>query len=359
MRNIINADIENYVFIADCKRERGTKLERESFQELLKDVQALRCQVYDNRFTFYIHNRNSYADLFDLHSIVNSNTEDYDKLFNRKVFLVGFPPRLYSWLRNLSFDMLQLQIQNWIAASVYFNPEDATILEEQIYEPTYQSAMKILHRYSSVSNDHDNHNTYQKQIDQYHLISTQLTGAKPPEFLSQLGRNQPNQEWGLNRYLNFEIAVAYLRNDDWDHIVVNRSEDKMRRSESNSLLFEKWNMVYKRYPVTKDNIINSSKNSRKRHFVYVLREGDSRRYKIGWTLDPVVENRIKGLQTGNSFKIKPMGIFEVTSKSIENAIQNFFKDNKINEGGREWFILQDRELRLLLDKEWRLQQNFI
>ena len=72
--------------------------------------------------------------------------------------------------------------------------------------------------------------------------------------------------------------------------------------------------------------------------VYLLQEGTTDYYKIGYTRGSV-NNRVKQLQTGASGEISIVNYFESEhAKKIEKNLHNRFKSSHVN---GEWFKLPD------------------
>jgi hypothetical protein len=84
-------------------------------------------------------------------------------------------------------------------------------------------------------------------------------------------------------------------------------------------------------------------------YVYLANIEDTNIYKIGFTKQ-VPEKRVKGLQTGNPYKIKLVNSYKSDiAPSIESVIHNFFKykKNNPNEGINllgEWFVLEKNDI---------------
>jgi len=77
-------------------------------------------------------------------------------------------------------------------------------------------------------------------------------------------------------------------------------------------------------------------------YIYLIREeSDRRRYKIGYSRDPM--GRLKSLQTGNSDRLKLVAMWEGT-QADERALHERYRNQRL-EG--EWFCLDTRQIPLL------------
>ena len=82
------------------------------------------------------------------------------------------------------------------------------------------------------------------------------------------------------------------------------------------------------------------------NYVYVIRQGASRRYKVGFTNN--VPRRLKTLQTGNAEELRvvvavkaPPGI---KACKAEHTVHDYLRTKRVPGGGTEWFELSDAEL---------------
>lgn len=83
----------------------------------------------------------------------------------------------------------------------------------------------------------------------------------------------------------------------------------------------------------------------KKHRVYLINQEGTAYYKIGVTSKPV-EDRIKGLQTGNPNKLQLVESFETSYGFVlEKTLQRSFGYKRSREGGSEWFELELADLK--------------
>ena len=84
-------------------------------------------------------------------------------------------------------------------------------------------------------------------------------------------------------------------------------------------------------------------------YVYLLCAWPTEKYKIGFTKNNIGK-RIKQLQTGNPDEIIEVNHFESEVYArVENWIKRKHESVKINEGGTEWFLLDDAAIATFKD----------
>lgn len=348
--------IHRYQFICNCQRHKETDLSRQAFIEKLYHVKNLRCRIYTSYLSFYITSYKELNTFKHIHHIVNSSDFDVDYLFDRKVFMLGLPPKIYSWMKNTEYKVIYKHLINWFAAGFVFDKSKSKIIEQQLYEPLFFDAQNVIELYKTkVDNDIEANVDVQKRL--YEAMSKNLTGSLPPEFLTDFSTVQHNEKWGTNSEMNIDIVLGYMRDDDWERIVIGSSTDTLDRSESNSLVFEQWKDVFQMYPITKSNIQEKITLKNHKDFVYVVQEENSNHFKIGWSTNPEVEKtRLRQMQTGNSTKLVLRGYFEVAGKNTEKVIHGYLSEFNLR---GEWFLLNENQVKNILSLEWRLQNNIL
>ena len=90
-------------------------------------------------------------------------------------------------------------------------------------------------------------------------------------------------------------------------------------------------------------------------YVYIIRMGQTKFYKIGKTNDP--QGRLASLQTASPYKLKLLHVFQADNASAaEEALHAKFHSSRL-EG--EWFKLTDDERKILLSVEKYQNHGFI
>lgn len=87
------------------------------------------------------------------------------------------------------------------------------------------------------------------------------------------------------------------------------------------------------------------------NYVYILRSGKSNNFKIGVAKN--IENRIKQLQTGSPYRLTTYHYFEAPTRALafncEHILHKFFDGHKTKLMCGEWYQIELKELRPLLD----------
>ena len=91
-------------------------------------------------------------------------------------------------------------------------------------------------------------------------------------------------------------------------------------------------------------------------FIYLLECTDENQtvYKIGFTKGSV-KNRIKNLQTGNSYEIKELCVFETKYIKLETTLHNQFSHCRKT---GEWFNLNISDVANFLNTCEKIERNF-
>lgn len=93
-------------------------------------------------------------------------------------------------------------------------------------------------------------------------------------------------------------------------------------------------------------------------FVYLLEcsNNDDTVYKIGFTKGSVQE-RIKNLQTGNSYEIKELCNYKTKyNQKLEQSLHNHYSHCRCKKG--EWFNLNIQEISTFIKNCERIEKNF-
>lgn len=99
-------------------------------------------------------------------------------------------------------------------------------------------------------------------------------------------------------------------------------------------------------------------------FIYIIQQGNTNNYKIGYSNDP--QERCKQLQTGNPQKLHLKEIFDcrnssVTDHTIHNYLSNFnikipkdinseFPEGKNSYKNTEWFYIEPEDYKNVCDR---------
>jgi len=89
-------------------------------------------------------------------------------------------------------------------------------------------------------------------------------------------------------------------------------------------------------------------------YIYIIQQKDTTYYKIGFSHDDNIKNRLSNLQVGNPEKLIFVGSFYTLNISLEKDIHTYFKDYRIQ---GEWFDLDSVAILKLLDGDWRKEHT--
>lgn len=345
---------------------------RRDFLKKVESVKAIR-SVFSS-IGFHFDEAHKMNELEQIHDIVNNGFFGVDELFSyAHVFSIGIPCNLFKWLKNTSKATMYKQILNWHAAYCAFNGfefaddcgMDPLILEEikKISDIYYPESARRLWDIKAIDNLDDKEwgDGRTAGIDFYHSVSEKYTGAHPPSFLISPYRRpystvEDNKGWNVDERERFSIVVSFFRKDDWIQIIENGSDNTLHRSESSESMWSKWKHTFTNYDLRGEFVYNllpeESKNS---GFVYLIQTKSRSSTKIGWT-NKSAHLRMAGIQTGNHEDLVPRGFFPASSIKTEKVLHEMFSDKRMR-GNGEWFDLNENDIKNILKKEWRMENN--
>ena len=98
--------------------------------------------------------------------------------------------------------------------------------------------------------------------------------------------------------------------------------------------------------------INIDNKNIQNNFVYIIRHGNQRIYKIGISDKP--EKRVKQLQTGNPYPLKIIFqtsiISSIHCRKVESVIHKYLKEKGHWMRG-EWFRIEDNDIVFMIAKQ--------
>jgi len=90
-------------------------------------------------------------------------------------------------------------------------------------------------------------------------------------------------------------------------------------------------------------------------FIYIVNQENTQLYKIGFTQDDNIKQRLSSLQVGNPQILTFVGCFYTFHQHVEYDLHEYFKDLRV---GGEWFKLSDGDIANILDPDWRREKGF-
>jgi hypothetical protein len=316
----------------------------------------------------------------ELHEAINKGIVNFS-LSTSKTFAFKIDRDLHDWFKYNELETIQKQIINWNAAVYISTPESHEFFDNEIYGVIYDEIKNVVSLY------------YVDKIteDSYNKASIEYINCLPPSFL----RNPFNAKVVFNQlgpmivptlrielgYFNisdwilivekdkgkfremhkYEIEKRVMTEQDIDRIFKNAETDNLKRAESNKNLFDEWIFAFKEYDRTQKHIFGLFDCAQTVGIVYILRQRNTTKFKIGWTeqkkgknLKVSVESRVAQLQTGNADPIDIVGYFRASSIKTEKVIHEKFSEFRLT---GEWFRLTDTDCENILNDDWRIKNN--
>jgi hypothetical protein len=389
----------NLKIVIDPFINEQAKLSRAAFLERVRSVQSIR--TTNLKIGFYLNDDKKLLQLTHLHQIVNVGKFNGQTLTPHRLFAIGIPQKLFSWVSNTSLATFKQQLLHWHAAYYTFNPFqefadeelDPLVLAEvneiiiKFYPENYREKFNV----ANIDNNEERKEKMDFALKYYNDVSIQYTGSHPPEFLKNPYQDpfwnieENDYDWGLSRKCQFTIRISCFSRLDWivkversidklkdfykldlrkgrktiqeiEAMIENADDDNLQRAESDDEMWQKWKYTFQNYEISKEFIYDSliPREESKTGYVYLMQD-ESGATKIGWTKKEEID-RISGVQTGNPTNISIRGSFKASSSKTEKVLHKLYKSKRIRERG-EWFFLTEEDIQNILDTEWRRRNN--
>lgn len=385
----------NLEIVIDANINESIKVSRSEFANRICNVKEIRTK--DIEFSFYLDDIKKLRQIENLHNIINTGNFAGQTFEVDHLFAIGFPRKLFSWLKNISSSTLYKQLLHWHAAYYAFSFQE---FDDKEFDPLVHSeVIQILNEYypenykakfhnNKIENEFEYETKINEALEHYFSVSEKYTGSLPPEFLKnpylEPSSNIDDYNWGLFPDYEFSILISYFNDREWIEIVERNSDklkefiikstgkqitikeidemiskaekDTLQRAESNSEMWQKWKHTFENFESRKTFTYSLIPNEKVVNgFIYLFQTESKDATKIGWTTKPS-EFRKSGLQTGNHEHLIERGHFAASEKKTEDILHKMFKHTQIRQNG-EWFHLTENEIQNILNKEWRMKNN--
>src|SRR6266403_1335505 len=110
---------------------------------------------------------------------------------------------------------------------------------------------------------------------------------------------------------------------DWETIIVKKNHDALLRGEAEEHLWQRWKQTFELADSGRSHVFELFATPSTKGLVYIIQQGESDFYKIGWTADTDVSRRLASLQTASSEKLSVAGSF-ASSRQTEATLHRMF-----------------------------------
>lgn len=354
--------------VVDLALHEKAGLNRADFLDRFAPVEAIRTNKppnYEEGLTFYIHS----LDSFMLHrhikdAITSGNFDGLNGHFSCVHGAIGIPDLLFNWYSNTDQDTILRQIICWLAALYAFDLDRRHIMKRQLYPLIFEEVITVAKNYfqietSSVPTD------VREWTPLYHAAAMGYYNSRPPSLL-ELPRPffgfENLREWGVHDEFDLQFDRFFFRPDDWSLLKEGKidSLDWSLLKEGSILQSlnsrEDWVRI-KHQLVTgvqqKKHVFSLFDRPTEKGTIYVIREGDTNRYKIGYT-NTSPEQRMAALQTGNSTVLSIVGSFPCSGQPTERTLHALFDYARCS---GEWFSLKQGDVIAILSAKWRAEKG--
>jgi hypothetical protein len=339
----------DFVYVMNIHIHEDAKLSRKEFLQRVACVSAIRTNWNSMGMTWYPCSAQQWSLLAHLHAAVRSGDFGFvGSVLDYKYFGLFLPRPQYAWLANNDLGVLQRQIIGFLAG-IYSRDSDAgDFMGEQLYSPVYDEVRQTASCYFDTKTVRD---LDEDQFLEYYTTQFRAyTGSAPPVFLHRPEcelDNTVSKAWGCDTRLHFGYGEFYMFDADWRKIVEKGQSDRLLRAEADEVMWQRWKQTFELADSERGHVFEIFATPRNTGFIYLIQQGESDLYKIGWTADTDVGRRLSALQTASSENLSLVGSFSASSRQTEAGHK---------ERG-EWFRLAQEQVNQLLDEHWRCEQQ--
>ena len=346
----------DFVYVMNIHIHEDAKLSRKEFLQRVACVSAIRTNWNSMGMTWYPCSAQQWSLLAHLHAAVRSGDFGFvGSVLDYKYFGLFLPRPQYAWLANNDLGVLQRQIIGFLAG-IYSRDSDAgDFMGEQLYSPVYDEVRQTASCYFDTETVRD---LDEDQFLEYYTTQFRAyTGSAPPVFLHRPEcelDNTVSKAWGCDTRLHFGYGEFYMFDADWRKIVEKGQSDRLLRAEADEVMWQRWKQTFELADSERGHVFEIFATPRNTGFIYLIQQGESDLYKIGWTADTDVGRRLSALQTASSENLSLVGSFSASSRQTEATLHRLLAGHK--ERG-EWFRLAQEQVNQLLDEHWRCEQQ--
>lgn len=241
------------------------------FVKKISNVKELRTGTNDI-FSFYPTSIEEYKSSLKIWDYVNGKFNVLNGYYF--IFGINLPVDLYLFLRHTP----KQKVKNCIALNIAYRwihekfENSEYIIEEQVYEPVLKKSMFYVEKYFQHIIDENSDQDYFDSEDQEFILQKKLNIKFDEVFRKEVGNSiiYPFINFNYLSHLkvfssvmhrnNFDIEIqsCYMREDDWNHIVLKNGKDKLIRAESKKEPFIQWKRNLKFYHELPKQFINNN-----------------------------------------------------------------------------------------------------
>lgn len=350
------APTQDLVYVMNVHIHEDAKISRKGFLERVGGVKAIRANWVRAGITWYPTSAREWNLLSHLHAAVRS--ADFAYVGSRsdyKYFGLMLPRPQYAWLANNDVGVLQRQIIGFLAGLYLRDSAADGFMREQLYGPVYSEVKATASKY--FDNKEAAKFEYEEFAHYYIEQFRSYTGAVPPAFLQYPDRHLDEpiaSAWGIDTEFQLGYGEFYMSYADWKTVIVKKEHDTLLRTESEEGLWQRWKQTFELADSGGSHVFEIFATPSAKGFVYIIQQGESDLYKIGWTGDADVRRRLGALQTATAEKLSLVGSFSASSRQTEATLHRLFA--QFRQRG-EWFRLNADQISQLLDQSWRSEQQ--
>lgn len=356
MALLTHAPTDEVVYVMNVHVHENAKLSRKQFLERVDGVKAIRANWVRSGITWYPATAREWNLLSHLHAAVRSG--DFGHVGSRPdytYFGLVIPRPQYAWLANNDIGVLQRQVIAFLAGMYFRDSEAERFMSKQLYSPIYNEVKEVslscFHDEGASKYEHEEFAAYYvKQFKVY-------TGATPPAFLQYPARHLEDSiasAWGSDLDFHLGHGEFYMSEADWKTVIVKKEHDALLRAEAEEELWQRWKQTFELADSGGKHVFEIFATPSTKGFLYVIQQGESDLYKIGWTADADITRRMAGLQTASPEKLSIKGSFSASSRQTETTLHRMLAAHKQR---GEWFRLSTEQVSQLLDDGWRSDQQ--
>lgn len=347
---------QDLVYVMNVYIHEEAKLSRKEFLERVSGVVAIRANWVTQGITWYPTTATNWNFLPHLHAAIRSG--DFAYVGSRpdyKYFGLFLARPQYAWLANNDLGVLQRQVVGFLAGMYAHDAEAEKFMSQQLYPPIYEEMKTTASKYFSDAErsklDRDDFTDY--YVEQF----KEYTGGAPPSFLQYPSREVDDvvaRTWGCDMEFYLGYGEFYMSGTDWKTVVEEGKDDALIRSESETGLWQRWKQTFELADSGGSHVFEIFASPSSKGCIYIIQQGDSDLYKIGWTADTEPSRRVAALQTASPENLSVVGSFSASSRQTEATLHRLFSQFKQR---GEWFRLNVEQVSHMLDERWRSNQQ--
>ncbi len=252
---------EKYLWISNNQIHKEAKISIHEFLKITSCVETLRvCSLLN--FTLYPTSEEEYSTNLKLWDYVNKNRNSLNNYC--KIFNIQFPKPLLYFLKHTNRADVIKPIVLGLAGLYIYAPEKRKILEQQLYPPIFEKVVSIVDKYfkdfldivfiESYENEEitDEDDSFYISIqafrDRFDLAYKEYAkNSIMYQFVNPFDNMEKYNSAIMENEFDIKLPHAYMSNDDWKRIIIEKKPDSLQRVESQPEPFNEWKYDLFRY----------------------------------------------------------------------------------------------------------------